>query len=129
MYYNSMNEAIFHRTLAHNDFFDLMLAGITYPNPSYRILHNVSKSGLWDNYVFEYVVSGEGHIETETKSFDVHAGDTYFLNKLQKHIYYSDKKHPYTKCFVVLHGTFMDSLVADVRQVVYSCRRRRRVAA
>ena len=113
MYYNSMNEAIFHRTLAHNDFFDLMLAGITHPNPSYRILHNVSKSGLWDNYVFEYVVSGEGHIETETKSFDVHAGDTYFLNKLQKHIYYSDKKHPYTKCFVVLHGTLMDSLVAS----------------
>lgn len=108
-----MNEAIYRRTLAHNDFFDLMLAGITYPNPSYRILHNVSKSRLYDNYVFEYVISGKGHIETETSSFDVRAGDSYFLNKLQKHIYYSDKAQPYTKCFVVLRGSFMDSLVAS----------------
>lgn len=113
MYYNSMNEAIYRRTLAHNDFFDVMLTGITYPNPSYRILHNVSKSRLWDNYVFEYVADGIGHIETETDCIDVRAGDTYFLNKLQRHVYYADKKQPYTKYFVVLRGTFMDSLVTS----------------
>ena len=112
MYYNSMNEQIYHRTLRHNDFFDVMLAGITNPNPSYRIVHNLSKSRLWDNYVLEYVIDGKGYIEAENKRYTVEAGDTYFLNKLQKHIYYSDKKNPYTKCFVVLRGAFMDNLVA-----------------
>ena len=34
MYYNSMNETIYRRTLAHNDFFDVMLVGITNPNPN-----------------------------------------------------------------------------------------------
>ena len=111
MYYNSMNETIYHRTLAHNDFFDVMLVGITHPNPNYRIMHNFSKSGLWDNYVFEYVVNGEGHIEAETQNYDVVAGDTYFLNKLQKHLYYADKKRPYTKYFVVLRGSLIDNLV------------------
>ena len=111
MYYNSMNETIYRRTLAHNDFFDVMLVGITNPNPNYRIIHNFSKSGLWDNYVFEYVISGEGHIEAETQNYDVVAGDTYFLNKLQKHLYYADNKRPYTKYFVVLHGSLIDNLV------------------
>jgi len=113
MYYNSMGEAIHYRTLSNNGFFDVMLAGQTNPNPSYRIVHNLSKNRLWNNYVFEYVIDGKGYIETETDRYEVSAGDTYFLNKLQKHTYYADKKQPYTKQFLVLHGSFVDNLVSS----------------
>ncbi len=111
MYYNSMNEAIYHRSMLRNNFLDVMLTGITNPNSSYRIMHNLPGSIPWDNYVFEYIVSGSGYIEYDNKKIKVSAGDMYFLNKLKKHVYYSDKNKPFTKYFAVLHGTFVDSLV------------------
>lgn len=112
MFYNSMGEKIISHSLIGNSFLDVYLAGITYPNPAYHIFHNISRNHLWDKYVFEYVIEGKGHIETEDRTLTVRKGDMYFLNKLRRHVYYADKQEPYCKLFVVMTGSFVDALVS-----------------
>lgn len=112
MYYNYRGEKIVRQNTSLNSFLDIGLAGITYPNPNYRIMHNVSSQFLYDYYVFEYVVSGKGYIETEDRRFTVRAGDLYFLNKLHTHVYYSDPIEPYEKIFFTIKGRFADALVS-----------------
>lgn len=111
MYYNYRGEKIVRQNTNLNSFLDVGLAGITYPNPSYRIMHNISSQFLYDYYVFEYVVSGKGYIETENDQITVQAGDLYFLNKLHRHVYYSDATEPYEKIFITVKGRFADALV------------------
>lgn len=111
MYYNHRGEKIFYQNTLLNPFLDVSLAGITYPDSNYRIVHNISHDFLYDYYVFEYIVSGKGYIETKHNKFTVQAGDFYFLNKLKQHTYYSDSTDPYKKIFVVFKGRFVDSLV------------------
>lgn len=105
-------EIVIHNTLG-NDYLEVVMAGITHPNPNYRIMHNISKEFPYDYYVFEYVVKGTGYIETPEEKYTVSEGDFYFLNKLRYHIYYSDPDHPYEKIFIVLKGSFVDFLVSN----------------
>lgn len=113
MYINSNNENIIYNSIDKNDFLSISMAGITNPNPNYHIIHNINKNFFYDYYVFEYVISGKGYIEYENnKIVEVSAGDFYFLNKLCKHIYYSDKHDPFKKIFVVVKGHFIDSLIS-----------------
>lgn len=112
MYINSNNEKIIYNSIDKNDFLSISMAGITNPNPNYHIIHNINKNFFYDYYVFEYVISGKGYIEYENnKKIEVKSGDFYFLNKLCKHIYYSDKDNPYKKIFIVAKGSFIDSLI------------------
>ena len=111
-YYNSKGEKIIRHNTKLNSFLDIQLAGITYPNPNYRIIHNISPQFLYDYYVFEYVVSGKGYIETKHDKITVRSGDLYFLNKLKQHTYYSDAEDPFKKIFIVLKGRFIDALVS-----------------
>lgn len=111
MYFNQMGEKIIHQNTLLNPFLDVKLAGITYPHPDYRIIHNISHEFTYDYYIFEYVVSGKGYIETENQKIMVQAGDFYFLNRLSKHIYYSDPDEPYEKMFIVIKGRFVDALI------------------
>lgn len=112
MYINSRNEQIIYNSIDKNDFLSISMAGTTNPNPNYHIIHNINKNFFYDYYVFEYVISGKGYIEYGKKNkIEVSAGDFYFLNKLHKHIYYSDKNDPYKKIFIVAKGTFIDSLI------------------
>lgn len=113
MYISRWGEEIIADHTLSNDYLEVVMAGITYPNPVYRIMHNVSKEFPYDYYVFEYVVRGVGHIETPEAEYKVQEGDFYFLNKLRYHIYYADTKDPYEKLFVVLKGSFVDFLVAS----------------
>lgn len=105
-------EIVIHNTLG-NDYLEVIMAGITHPNPTYRIMHNVSNEFPYDYYVFEYVVKGVGYIETPEEKFTVSEGDFYFLNKFRYHIYYADPDDPYEKIFVVLKGSFVDFLVSN----------------
>lgn len=107
-------EIVIHNTLG-NDYLEVIMAGITHPNPTYRIMHNISNQFPYDYYVFEYVVKGVGHIETPEEKFTVKEGDFYFLNRLRYHIYYADPDYPYEKVFVVLKGSFVDFLVSSYR--------------
>ena len=111
MFINSNGENIVFNSKEKNKFFCVNLAGQTNPNDKYRIMHNVNKYFLYDSYVFEYVISGKGYIEYDEKRVSVEAGDMYFLNKLQRHIYYSDSADPYVKIFIVISGDFVDKLI------------------
>ena len=112
MYINNWGEEIVMDNAPTNDYLDVIIAGITHPNPAYRIIHNVSKQFPYDYYVFEYVVKGTGYIETPEERYMVKEGDFYFLNKLRYHIYYADPIDPYEKIFIVLKGSFVDFLVS-----------------
>jgi AraC-like DNA-binding protein len=113
MYISTWGEEIVTDNIFVNDYLDVVMAGITHPNPNYRIMHNVSKQFPYDYYVFEYVVKGIGYIETPEEKYVVKGGDFYFLNKQRYHIYYADPDEPYEKIFVVLKGSFVDFLVEN----------------
>ena len=77
------------------------------------MMQNVIPSKMnYRYYVFEYVLEGKGYIETPEKNYTVYAGDMYFLNKGQYHIYYADHKNPFKKEFIVLRGELADRLAA-----------------
>ena len=113
MYVNAWGEEIVAENTLGNDYLEVITAGITHPNPTYRIMHNISNKFPYDYYVLEYVVKGVGHIETPEEKYTVKAGDFYFLNRQRYHIYYADEKDPYEKIFVVLKGNFVDFLVSN----------------
>ena len=112
MYISKWGEEIVIDNNLGNDYLEVIMAGITHPNPAYRIIHNVSREFPYDYYVFEYVTKGVGYIETPEEKYTVTAGDFYFLNRNRYHIYYADPQNPYEKVFVVLHGSFVDFLVS-----------------
>lgn len=113
MYISKWGEEIVIDNTLGNDYLEVVMAGITHPNPTYRIMHNISNQFPYDYYVFEYVVKGVGHIETPEEKYTVTEGDFYFLNKLRYHIYYADPDRPYEKIFVVLKGSYVDFLVEN----------------
>lgn len=114
MFINSFGEEIITDKIYTNEILEINLAGITYPNLNYRMQQNIdpSSSFHYRYYVFEYVLEGEGYIETPQKVYHVSAGDLYFLNKGQYHIYYPDRKNPFKKEFIVVRGPFPDSLAS-----------------
>ena len=110
---NRWGEDIISKTIYYNDVLEIYTAGITNPNPDYRIMHNICPEEMhFDYYVFEYVLSGVGYIETPEKTYTVSEGDMYFLNKLRYHDYYPDKKNPFKKEFVVVRGALADKMAS-----------------
>jgi AraC-like DNA-binding protein len=120
MYVNRLGENIIFESEDKNDFLFIHLAGVTNPNPEYFIRQNVDRYRLYNKYVLEYVIDGKGYIEFENEKIMVQKGDLYFLNKLNKHIYYSDKEEPFQKIFIVVSGKFVDALVDcyDIKESV-----------
>lgn len=112
MYISKWGEDIVIDNNLGNNYLEIIMAGITHPNPTYRIMHNISHEFPYDYYVFEYVVKGVGYIETQEERHMVTAGDFYFLNRNRYHIYYADQEDPYEKIFIVLYGSFVDFLVS-----------------
>lgn len=114
MYINEANEKIIfdsYGAKSPNDFFKILMSGITTPNPEYH--HNyVGVPDLrYGCYVFEYVVSGAGYIEMNDEKIRVGAGDFYYYHKNAKLYYYADRDDPYKKLWVNVRGTLVDSLV------------------
>lgn len=108
---NRWGEDIILDTLQSNSILEVSTAGTTNPNPKYKMLQNISSSDLdYDYYNFEYVLDGTGYIETPERTYTVNAGDFYFLNKLQYHIYYPDAQNPFRKEFIVVRGALADKL-------------------
>ena len=88
--------------------FSPIMAGITYPDPAYEIL--VYRRPLC---VFEYVLSGCGHIERNGSILTVNAGDAYILTAGTYHHYYSDKVDPWTKIWFNVSGSLVQHLLSD----------------
>ena len=54
MYINSKNEEIIYNSIETNDFLTIIMAGITNPDPTYHIIHNINKHFFYDNYIFSF---------------------------------------------------------------------------
>lgn len=75
------------------------MAGITYPDPKYKIYRPHS-----DAYSIEYVYEGEGAILHDNKIYNVSAGDLFILHKNSLHHYYSDPKNPWKKIWFLVNS-------------------------
>lgn len=84
----------------------LICAGITHPDPGYRIRRSSSQ----DIYVLEYIISGKIHVTYGARHFSAEAGDVYFLQPGAAEEYHSDTEEPCCKIWFNLTGTLMDHL-------------------
>ncbi|MBR4956553.1 MAG: AraC family ligand binding domain-containing protein, partial [Lentisphaeria bacterium] len=78
----------------------LEMAGITHPDPDYRIARRESP-GL---YVLEYVLRGRGHLTYGGEYYAVSAGDVYFLQPGAEMEYHSDRHDPWVKIWFNVRG-------------------------
>lgn len=106
MFFTDSNEKmIFAQNGNPNGMLDCILAGVTYPNPEYRIARLPS-----NEYVLEYVISGSGHIEYGGEVIDVRAGMFYYIKKGADVVYYADPADPYEKIWMNIDGILVDRL-------------------
>ncbi|MBQ3125687.1 MAG: helix-turn-helix transcriptional regulator [Clostridia bacterium] len=85
--------------------------GITLPSPNYEIIREEGHDKWRSLYVFEYVLSGRGHIECGKQKYTVGPGDLYFLNRLHSHRYYADPDDPFCKLWINVCGRLLNTLV------------------
>lgn len=85
-----------------------MMAGITYPDPSYEI-----RRPRGDCYVFEYVIKGKGHVCQKERQFVMEKGDAYILHAGEYHHYFADKKDPWDKVWFNVNGSLVRHLLSD----------------
>jgi len=110
MYFNDTNEKIIY-VGNHEPTHSLTctLAGVTYPNPEYRMLRYPSR-----DYIFEYVISGSGYLEydrdEEPVVEKVTAGTFYYIAQGAEITYYADPDDPYEKIWVNLSGNMAEKL-------------------
>lgn len=88
-----------------------ILAGITHPSPYYHCAHAKQDLAAKQLYVLEYVVSGKGYIEVKGKSYEVHAGDTYLINRASDIRWYADPRDPYEKKWINFVGRFAEGMM------------------
>lgn len=85
-----------------------ILAGITYPDPSYEISRSRS-----DCYVFEYVIRGSGHVLLKDRQYLMEQGDAYILHMGESHHYFSDRNDPWEKVWFNVSGILVRHLLSD----------------
>lgn len=87
--------------------FEVSLAGITYPDPNYKVHRKCS-----DLFVVEYVSDGEGTVICGGKEYHIKKGDAYILPAGKEHRYYSDRTNPWTKKWFNVSGTLCKKLLS-----------------
>lgn len=88
--------------------FTPVLAGITFPDPSYEICRPFA-----DCYVFEYVLSGKGCVIQNDERVTVEEGDAYILKTGEFHHYFADAKEPWKKIWFNVNGSLVRHLLSD----------------
>lgn len=86
--------------------FELILSGITYPDPAYKMYRKCSEL-----YVIEYVEEGEGTVICNGTGYHIEKGDTYILPQGFEQRYYSDKRNPWKKKWMNITGPLCESLL------------------
>lgn len=86
--------------------FSVNLAGITYPDPTYKIYRKCSNV-----YVVEYIVKGEGTVLCDGKEYRIKKNDVYILPRGSEHLYYSDKSNPWCKKWFNVTGKLCEKLL------------------
>lgn len=90
--------------------FHIAEAGVTYPSPEYCIVRTNREAMNQYTSVFEYVLEGEGCIETANGTYHVKAGDSYLIRSGEEVVYYSDLNNPLRKLWINCAGSIVDSL-------------------
>lgn len=86
---------------------NLHMAGITYPDPHYRMNRWAVPCGY---YIFEAVIEGRGVLETSETTYYLEAGDAYLIPQGCKCEYRSVKQDPWKKVWFNVSGELLDSL-------------------
>ena len=86
--------------------FHAIMAGITYPDQTYRIEREKSRF-----FVFEYVIEGRGHLSIDGHTYKASAGDTYILTPDTKQCYYADKNEPFKKIWVNIESSYLTAVL------------------
>ena len=112
MFYNGKLEKIIYVSardagMGAESFLWPQMAGVTMPNPRYRIDYCAPQARY---YVFEYVHTGRGWIESGGKRIGVGAGDFYFYHKNATVVYGADPQDPYEKMWLNVGGRLADAL-------------------
>ncbi len=111
---NSLKEDFYFATVDRryaNKLFHPILAGVTHPSPDYYCERFKTDMMLPYQYVLEYVVSGTGYLDVSGKHYEVHAGDTYLVNRaVMPARWYSDCSDPYEKKWLNFCGRFAEGL-------------------
>ncbi len=111
---------VYSPTYRPNSFFELDMCGKTPPNPRYEMFRDNNPV-----YVFEYVNSGVGWIDTEGKRYKVTAGDFYMLHRGFTGHYFADRDEPYEKIWANARGELVDNVTAmyglDGAVTVFHC--------
>ena len=92
-------------------FFYVTTAGISNPDPKYRVNRESADQGTPARAVIEYVISGEGYIVYEGIRKKVHAGDLYILTPGFTGSYFSYPENPFLKKWINLRGTITKHLL------------------
>ena len=96
---------------SQTDIFGVDRAGITFPHENYAIRRTRNSMRAFEHlYVIEYVMSGVGYIESEGMRTKVEAGDLYIIHRRTVHTYYADKQQPFSKKWINVWGTYVNSL-------------------
>lgn len=86
--------------------FVVEMAGITLPDPRYRI----SRGSDHFLYVIEYVMEGRGILECGEKVWHIQKGDAYLLQPGCVHKYFSDPLRPWKKIWFNIRGPLPEAL-------------------
>ena len=106
MAYNNGEMIIHASDFPENDSLFCSLAGFTPPLQEYRISREPAKS-----YIFEYIISGRGYIQTGDEILSVKAGDFCLIKKGERIISSSDPKDPYEKMWFHVEGMMLEKAV------------------
>lgn len=88
--------------------FNLIMAGISYCDRTYRIERPCSNSCS-----FEYVVRGKGTLEIDGKTVFPAENDVYLFWKGSCHRYYADPEDPWVKMWAVFDGPLAETLFSQ----------------
>lgn len=96
-------------TLAMDELYPVkyMVIGMTRPFPTYKNKRPPTKK----HYIFEYVVSGKGHIYINDSWQTLESGCTYIIGKNDARNFYSDPKDPMHKLYVSFASEYIDSMM------------------
>ena len=81
-------------------------AGATSPSPEYKFTRYPTK-----DYIFEYIISGSGSIETADGTIPVSKGTFCLVKKGSCVSFYSDPTDPYDKIWINLDGSMVSKMI------------------
>ena len=82
------------------------LCGITRCKPGYKIVREISKE-----YIFEYIITGNGLFQTENQVFHPGPDDLYIAHMGSTHCYQTSPNNCWTKVWFNFQGTLVPELM------------------